>query len=289
MRIKVDEALKIHEKYGKESMPIIFLSDVYLSTTAGVLQISQGMTFDSTQYDMFYRANVFEINVIFTEKLLAKLIGNFPERYRYPWGRKSFMDMDRMIDDMENINRSSKRKRYILSCTEVYKQNSQGLYETVLNYGERLTYTRWNEVKVRLGRNALIDYRFDECGIIVFVIMKPGAPNYMQKFMNNTELISLLVEHKHELNITIAPDLNPNIDIYTVNDKKDLLQVYSDNKVRLIIVGDELNDEYKMALAMIKKHDRHARMMVVKKPDPANKLRILETIKAIYRQNIWEN
>jgi hypothetical protein len=90
MKIKLDEALRIYEKYGSEDVPIIFLKDIFLNTGGGVLQISQGMKFDESQSEMMIRANISEFEAIFTEKLLAKLIATFPDRYRYPQGRLNF-------------------------------------------------------------------------------------------------------------------------------------------------------------------------------------------------------
>lgn len=288
MKIQLDEALRLTEKYGSEDVPLIFLNDMYLSTGAGMLQLSQGMKFDLTQADMMMNANLKEFEIVFTEKILAKLITNFPDRYRYPLGRLEFMDLDRLIDTLDAANRMTKRKRNVISSTEIYKKSANGMYETTLRYGEKLSYNRWNEIKSRLGRNSSIDYRLDEVGIIVFIIMRPGESNYMQKFMNNTELISLIVEHKDEFDITISPDFNPNVDIYPVNSKSDLLQTYVDKKARLIVIGDELNEEYKMALAQVKHYDRYARMMVVKNPSPSQKREILATIKKVYNQNLWD-
>ena len=288
MKIQLDEAIRLTEKYGSEDMPLVFLSDIFLNSTGGMVQMSQGMKFDLTQAELMQRSNIREFEVVFTEKLFARLITNFPNRYRYPVGRAGFMDMDKMIDSLDAANRMSKRKRFYISCTEVYKKGSSGAYETILRYGERMGYNRWNQIKSRIGRNATIDYRMDEVGIIIFIIMKPGDPDYMQKFMNNTELISLIVEHKEEFDMTISNDLNPNTDIYPVNNKSDLLQTYMDKKPKLIIVGDSLNDDYKVALAQIKHIDRYARMMVVKNPNPAQKKQILLTVKKIYNQNLWE-
>ncbi len=288
MKIKLEEALRIDEKYGSEDVPIIFLKDIFLNTGGGVLQISQGMKFDESQSEMMLKANILEFDVVFTEKLLAKLIATFPDRYRYPQGRLNFLDMDRLVSELEDINRMSKRKRYVLSCTEVYSKNTQGMYEVILRYGEKLSYARWNEVKVKLGRNALLDYQLDEFGIIVFVMLDPTDPNYMKRFMKNTELISLIVEHKNEFDFNISPEFNPETDIYPVNNYNDLLQTYADKKVKLVIVGDELNEEYKLALAQLKRYDRYARMMVVQNPDPTRKKDIILTIKRMYNQNLWE-
>ncbi|OHD53806.1 MAG: hypothetical protein A2Y33_16610 [Spirochaetes bacterium GWF1_51_8] len=288
MKIKTEEALKINEKYGSEDMPIVFLNDIYVSTNSGVLQISQGMKFDSTQYELLVRGNVLEFEVIFTEKLLAKLITNFPDRYRYPVGRKNLIEIDRVVSGLEDANRASKRKRYMLTSTEIYKKNSRGMFETVLKYGERLTYTRWNEVKVKLSRDTTLDYRFEECGVMVFVMLNPGDPLYAQRFMKNTEIITLLVEHKRDFDITLSPDFNPDTDVYPVNEIDKAFEVYLDKKPRLIIIADELSDDYKAALAKIKVYDRYARMIVIKNPDPANKLEILKLIKRVYNQDPWE-
>lgn len=288
MKIKLEEAMRIYEKYGSEDVPIVYLKDIFLNTGAGVLQISQGMKFDESQSDLFTRTNMLEFDVVFTEKLMAKLIATYPDRYRYPQGRLNFLDMDRLISDLEDVNRLTKRKRFVLSCTEVYYKNAQGMFEVILRYGEKLTYSRWNEIKVKLGRNAVLDYQLDEFGIIVLVILDPTEPNYMKRFMKNTELISLIVEHKKEFDFVIAPEFNPETDIYPVNNTAELLQTYVDKKVKLIIVGDELTDEYKVALAQVKRYDRYARMMVVQNPDPSRKKDIVMTIKKMYNQNLWE-
>lgn len=289
MKIQLKEAMKIYEKYGPEDMPLVFLSDIYLNTGNGVLQITQGMKLDETQFDMLIRANIMEFDVVFTDKLLAKLISTFPSEYRYPQGRKNLIEMDRMIDNLENSNRMTKRKRFVLSCTEIYKKNASGMYEVILRYGEKLSYKRWNEIKVKLNRNTDIDYRIDECGIIVFVILKAGSFDYMKRFMTNTELISLIVEHREEFDIQISPDFNVETDIYAVNTKEELLQVYVDTKAKLVIAGGELDNDAKTALAQLKRYDRYARMMVVKNPDPSMKRQIILTIKKIYNQNPWES
>lgn len=288
MKIKLEEALKIYEKYGSDTVPLIYLSDVYISTANGVLQINQGMKFEESQVDMLIRANISEIDVIFTDKLLAKLIATFPSVYRYPQGRKNFLDMDRMIDELDKVNGLSRKKRAVVSCTEVYRKNPQGQYEIVMRYGERLNYSRWNEIKVRLGRTAEIDYRIDEAGIIVFIIMSPGSPSYMKRFMMNTELISLIVDSKSEFNFQISPDFNPDTDVFPVNDANELLTTYKESKAKLVIIGGELDEDYKRALAKLKAYDKYVRMMLVKNADPKNKQQILMTIRQLYNQNLWE-
>ncbi len=288
MRIKLDEAMKLMEKYGSDQVPIVFLNDVYLNTGSGILELTQGMKFDESQNDIFVKAGIYEFEVVFTDKLLAKLIANYPDKYRYPIGRKNLIDMDKMIDSLDDCNRMSKVKRYVLSSTEIYKKNAQGLFETVIHYGEKIVAERWNQAKSSLARNVVLDYSLDEIGILVFTILKPGDPRYASRFMKYTEVISLIVEHKKDLGVEISPDLNTDTDIYPVTDTGELLQTYIDRKPRLIVVADELDDDYKLALARVKKYDRYARMIVIKNPDPAQKLKILQSVKKVYAQNVWD-
>ena len=289
MKIRTEDALKIIQKYGSDEVPIIYLGDIYVNTNNGVLQFSQGMKFEENHYEMFSRAKILEFEAIFTEKLLAKLITNFPDRYRYPLGRKNIIDIDRLVSELEDVNRINKHKRYLISCNEVYKKNANGLYETIVHYGERLTVSRWNEVKSKLSRNSEIDFRYEECGIIVYVILKAGDSQYATRFMKFTEVVSLIVEHKKEFNVTISPDFNPDSDVYPVTEANQLYQTYVDKKPRLVILADELTDEYKPALSQIKGYDKYARLMVVKNPDPAKKRDILMMIKKVYNQDLWVN
>jgi hypothetical protein len=287
MKIKIDEAQRIAEKYGTDEVPILFLSDAYVNTHAGVVQISAGMRYDPSQYDLFIDGNVREVEVVFSERLYAKLCVNFPETWRLPVGRLDFINMDRFVEEIDNANSQNKRKRNIISLTEVYKRNPSGHYETILKYGEKLDIKSWNQVKVNLNRNASIDYRLDECGIIIYVILNPSDPNYAQKYMTFTSLITLLVEQKHLQDVTIAPDFYPQTDVFPVTDKESLLKTYGQNNVALVIVGDELSDDYKMSLAQLKMYDKYARMMVIRNPDPTQSKSILNMIRNLYGKKLW--
>jgi hypothetical protein len=287
MKIKVVEAIKIIEKYGADEVPIIMLSDVNLRSVSQGLYISQGQKFDPAHYEYFEKAGIKEIDVIFSERLYAKLITNFPAFYRLPIGRKNLIELDRVIDALESTNASSKKKRNIVSLNEIYRKTPNGMYEPVLFYGEKLHFKRWNDIKFAISRTAGIDFRYDECGIIIFFILNASDPLYAQKFMKYTDLISMIVESR-SAGVTISQDFFPEVDVYTVNDKSQLLKVYNETHAALIIIGEDLNEEYKSALNQVKAYDRFARMMVIKNPDPAYKVDILNKIKSVYGQKVWE-
>jgi|GEM_PF-1066139 hypothetical protein len=288
MKITVDEALRISEKYGHEELPLVLLKDVYLRHGSQVLQVSAGMRFDPSQYDLFVESQVFEIDVVYTERLFAKLATNFPQKYRLPIGQKTLIEMDRLIEQIDGANAMTKRKRHVIVLDEFYQKNAQGAMEVSLAYGTELNYKDWNIIKTRLSRNAIINYRIDETGIIVFSMLDSSDPRYPQKFMQYTEVISMLVESKN-LGVSFLPDFYPEGDVYAINEPTKLLATYNDKKIGLIlIVDEELNDEYKRVLAQIKAFDKYARMMVIKKFEPAQKLEILKNIKKIYSQFLWQ-
>jgi len=288
MRITIEEAMRICEKYGTEEVPLVFLKDVYLHHGSQVLQVSAGMRFDPSQYELFLDSQIREIDVVYTDRLFAKLVNNFPEKYRLPLGQKSLIEMDRLLEQVDGANAMAKRKRHVIVLNEFYQKNAQGVLETVLPYGTELSYKDWNTVKSKLSRNAVIDYRIDETGIIVFSLLDSRDPKYPQKFMQYTEVISLLVESK-KLGVSLAPDFYPEGDVYTVNESAKLLSTYNDKKVALILVVDEdIHDEYKRVLAQVKAFDRYARMLFIKKFDPAQKLEILKNVKKAYMQFLWQ-
>ncbi len=282
MEIKLEEAKKLIEKYGQENVPIIYLNDINLVNRSNSLRISKGLKFDQSQYDLLSDAGIMKFDVVYNENLHQKLLSTFPNCYRKPAGKGNIIELDKIVDELNKLNSLSKRKRCIISLSEIYKSSNIG-NTPILFYGEKLDYARWNQVKVHINRSTLIDYTYDEGGIIIFYILNASDPLYMQKFMKFTDLVSIIVESKSS-GITIAPELNLEKDIYTVNDKSKLLETYDKTKASLIIMGEDLNNEYKEALMQIKSYDRYVKMMVIKDPSPKNKTEILNKIKSVYQQ-----
>lgn len=287
MRINIKEALIIAEKYDLEEIPIIYMSDIYVKSLTSIVSITRGSLFNPSQYELLSKANINEIEVIFSEKLYAKLAANYPSIYRFPTGRKNVIELDRLIDEIETANSVCKRKRCIISLSEIYKKTSTGYYEPILKFNEKLTYKRWNEIKININRNTIIDFRYDEIGIIVFFILTASDPFYPQKFIRFTELISIIVESSKS-GVSFSANFLPENDIYTVNTKDDLLRNYIDTKAALIIVGEDINDDYKYSLSQVKAYDRFSRMMVIKNPDPTRRIDVLNQIKRVYSKNLWE-
>ena len=156
----------------------------------------------------------------------------------------------------------------------------------VLNYGEKLDGKRWNDVKIVLNRNESLPYQFDENGVIVFCILKKEDPLYHDKSKRFNELSAMIADCKRE-GCAISPDFNPGLDLFIVNEASKLLDTYIKSKASLIIVGDDINEEYKKVLSQIKVYDTFVKMMVVKFSDRADKREILSQIKLNYEKMSW--
>ncbi len=287
MEIKTDEVLRVYEKYSDEQIPIVYLSDNYVQNDNNLISLLKGTNFDSSHYELLKKANIAKLNIVYNERLFAKLVACFPVTYRLPIGRKNIIEIDRIINSLEDANGLSKRKRNLITVCELYKKGDENSFEPILHFGDKLNYKKWNDIKVNLNRNAVIDYRLDECGIIIFYLLNSNDSYYAQKFMRFTDLVSVIVESKNT-GVTISQDFIPESDVYTVNDKTKLLEVYNDTKASLIIIGEDLNEDYKIALNQIKLFDRFARMMVIKNTDTTQKIDILNKIKQVYGIAVWE-
>ncbi|MGC8764331.1 MAG: hypothetical protein ACP5QT_00375 [Brevinematia bacterium] len=285
MKIKLSELLILSEKY-KDELDLILLNDIYINTGTQVIGLKAGSQFKPEYYEYYQKLKLNEIDIKYNEKLYAKLISNFGNVYRQPDGRKTVIELDRIIDYLETMNLSSKRKRSVICVCEIYRQDSQGYHEPILFYGEKLDRIRWNQVKVRIPRSTLIDYKVDEFGILIFFPLKAGDPNYAQKFMQFTELVSMIVESKKN-GIVLYPDFNPDTDVFTANNKMELLKIYNDNRPSLVVVGGELDEECKSALIQLKQFDKYAKMILIKSPEPQKRSAMLNEIKKIYGKNLW--
>lgn len=287
MKINIKEVLKITEKYGSEEVPVVYLTEINAKNDLNILSIVRGTRFDSSQYESLEKLNINEIDVVYNEKLYAKLTTNFPTKYRLPVGRKNVIELDRIIDDLEATNGNNKKKRCVVSLTEIYRRDEKDNLEIVLKYGEKLTYQRWNEIKTNMSRNTLIDFRYNEGGIVVFYLLHASDPYYPQKFINFTEIVSMIVDSR-KFGVYFSPDFVPETDVYTVNNKNELLKTYANTNSSLIVIGGELEEECREALSQIKAYDRYAKMIVIKNPDPSRRIEILNQIKYVYGLKLWE-
>lgn len=279
MKIKIEEALTIKEKYGND-VPLIYARDVYFvdKPTKSEIKLFQGMTFEYEHYEIFSRNNISEIEVMFSDLLLAKLSSNFPDKYRPPLYVKSFIDFDRYISALDDANRLSKRKRYAISATELTIKN-----QTVLKYNETITSEKWNSLKTFIDRKMEIPFYSSERGILLVTLTNASDSDYLQKFFFHSESVALFVERTTKMGFIIAPDLNPEYDIFTATKEEEVLEKYMKTNVRLVVIVDRTIDEkYKNLLIKLKAYDRFVRFSAITNLSPINEEEVLKAIKKAY-------
>ncbi len=286
MLIAVDEAVNIAQRYP--DLPLIYIDPIEAKTKSGKnISIVANSKFKVEDKSMLKDADIYEINVLYTEALYSKLILLNSLKYRRPYGKKSFIEIDKILTEYNEINKKSKRKRYLISCSEQYMRNNSGRIIPILKFKDNLTYDRWQEVKPRLDKKKSIYFRYSENGIIVFVDLRPGGEDYLNRFYKNSDLVTSLVGRKSTDKIVIAPDFLGSADVISVDDPKKLLPEYSNGNWRLIIVGDTLSKEYAEALQMVKNYDRYARFMMATNIDLTRKEDFIQKVKNQYTKDNW--
>lgn len=279
MKVLIDELMTLKEKYG-DSVPLIYAKDIYFEDrlTRSDIKIFQGTTFERSHYEILSRNNIKEVEIVFSELLLAKLSSNFPEKYRPPTYIKSFMDFDRYISAIDDANRLSKRKRFVLSATEIVSKN-----QIVLRYNEDITLEKWNKLKSYIDKKAEIPFYSSERGIMIVTLTNASDSNYLQKFFLHSEAVALFVEKVNKLNFVIAPDINPQTDIYTATKEEEVLEKYMKTNVRLIVIVDRVIDErYKNMIVKLRTYDRFVRLSGITELSPVNELDVLKVIRKSY-------
>ena len=125
MKIKTEEAFSLIQKPGNSDLRILILTPIYLNVNEEVLEIKQGSKFSISLYEKLRAAKVEEIDVFCHDGLYSKLSESFPSNYRFPAGRKNIVDLDKIIEKIELCNSLSKRKRVVISLTEIYKKDNE--------------------------------------------------------------------------------------------------------------------------------------------------------------------
>lgn len=287
MIISVDEAFVLAQRFP--DLPLVFLTGVGFNTPQGKkIDIAPTSKFKLELAKPLKEAGITEIDVLYTEAIYSKLISINSLKYRRPIGKKTFVDIDKILNEYKEINKKSKRHRYLISCSEQYTRDKFGRIIPILKFGENLTYERWQEVKPKIDKKKGIYIRYSENGIIVFVDLRPGGEDYLKRFYKNSDLVTSLVGRKSTDKIVISPDFIGSADVISVDDPEKLMPEYSNGKWRLIIVGDTLSQDYAEALQMVKQYDKYVRFIMATNIDLSKKDQFIMRVKEAYNSDNWE-
>ncbi len=284
MKVKVRQLIDVKDQHPQ------FSCRVLLDVTVKGRKYRNNQELYKDDLVFMDRAGQDSLEIIYDEIVYSYLSTTFPVEFRIPYSSMEFYDIDRHLEELDNINGYTKRKRFLYHIGETYTDDPNSLIPSrVLTHNEPLDYKKWNQVKRNISKNKKIFYRNSENGIIVFVNLQPNVDsNFVGRFKKNTDLVTTLVSRKKDSSVEISPDFIPMEDVISVTNPDDILDVYQKTCARLVIIGESLNDNYKRVLLKVREYDKFARMMVVPTIDLHNVEHLLMQIKMVYNSERWE-
>ena len=284
MNIFVKDILNLIEsKKIDKPISVKLLFDVTVSTNYRIAA-KDSLTPENTRY--LLSKQIETVDVVYDKTLLSLLIYYYPQRYRVPTTSLNFVDMDKIISAYKEINKKSKRERFLISATEIPDNKNPGKF--LLEYNEKIDFQKWNDIKTRLDKNIKLDIFYSESGIIILADLSSKQENYTQRFLQNTELVSLLVNPPEKMQIKICNSFVGTEDVIRVDDPAQLLPAYSKNNSKLVIFSENMRPDYTKALAQLKEWDRFVRLLMIKNINPREKEKTLQVIKKSYQTDHWD-
>lgn len=281
MKLSIDVIKKILSNHSGK-LNFTYFNDIVIEHKR-LFEAQQPIVVDDLP--LLIRSNIEIVEVTYNEALYNCLNKEFPGKYRFPYGKFNFMEMDRYLESLDRANLISKRKRFLYIVGDMCTANTKTYRnEIVLGHDEKLDYKRWNEVKRFINKEIKINYRNSETGIIIMVnLMDNSQGNYVEKFKQHTDLVAVMVSRVNG----IAVDFVQTEDIISLTNPDELLQEYTSSNCRLIILGDTMDDEYRRVLSEVKKYDRYVRIVAVPSIDPNNIDKFFNQLKLVYNTNKW--
>jgi len=285
MKLKIEHLQRLFDKYD-EKLQIKYFSDLVIR---GNCFLPNDIVLPE-HVNQLIEYGITEIEIIYDRTLYGCLSSEFPAEFRKPFGKLSFLELDRHLEVLNSANAQSRRKRYIHMVGDIYSLDpSEGKRIVLVGHNEIIDYRKWNVVKRNIERDHVFYYRNSESAIIIFVDLSvPTDGGYVERFKKSTDLISLLVSKIHDFDNVISPDFMPTEDVISVTDPENLLEEYIKSNARLIIIGEQLNDAYKKALINLRKYDKFVRMLVVPTLDHHNLNHFFKQVSLVYNVDRWE-
>ncbi|MBN2039774.1 MAG: hypothetical protein JW864_07020 [Spirochaetes bacterium] len=289
MIVNIDDILTLIDK-NPADFTFIPIEDIELQQgrKQPVKIWNKGEKIPEEKIESFRNNGVEYIDLKFSNSLYRMLVIYRPDRYKEPSTVKSFIEIDKIINTFESLNKMSKRKRYISFMYELYNKNDK--YTPLFRFNEPIDYRKWNLIKRHIKKDTRLPILYNEIGIIVFVDLTNNnngkSGNYIERFKKNVDLCSILTQRKTDnVNFKISSEFNRLTDIWTVNEPERLLDTYIERNAKLIVIGDKINDAYKSALLNVKKYDKYARYIVATDINPNDTNELLINIKRAYHMN----
>lgn len=163
---------------------------------------------------------------------------------------------------IEFANNHSQKRRTLISAMEYYLPSG----EKIISYNEVISSACLDILKTKLTPKTLIAFRYSEHKVAILVDLALDTNHFREKFKLNSEIVYSLTQDLGSISeLGSLSQLSIKEDIIIIDDPTRALESYSNNEVRLLVIGGiHLNEAYRAALVEIKKFDPYARFMLVK-------------------------
>ncbi|MBN2079171.1 MAG: hypothetical protein JW838_09410 [Spirochaetes bacterium] len=285
MKVTTGQLSRLFEVHG-EGIEITYFDDVVI---AGNSCLSTDLLLPA-HIPKLQQNNIQTVEVFYTTALYDMLSREFPADFRKPFGCLRLPEMDRLLEELRDVNAHTRRKRYLRMVGDIYGIDSTaGKRVILLHHNEPLDMKKWNDLKREVARSQQFLYRNSEVPIIIFTDLKSAdGKRFVDRFSINADIISLLVTRTQEPGTTIAPDFVPTEDVISVTEPPLLLEEYIRTNARMIIIGEELDDICKRALLEVRNYDRYVRLLVVPALNRNNLQDFFRQVQLVYSHDRWK-
>ena len=284
------ELSKLHYLIDKYIDELLFF--YYSDTVIGGKKYKAGTQILLLHANQLLKSGARELDTLFNITLYEHLIKEFPADYRRPVKWVDSATLEHSLQDLEQINLQTKRKRYLTLVGDVYRKSNDGKTsqpETVFKHGDRLDYQKWKTHRVYIDTTQKFFIRNSENGIIVFGgAASDGYIDENDSHSKRLDLTGSMMSHKFDKKFDIAADFIPQKDVYKIDNPGMLAEEYINTNARLIIFNENLTAQQKEALLQVKRYDPFVRMMVVPKINPANISDLILQLKMVYNTDYWK-
>ncbi len=235
--------------------------------------------------DFLHKNRVSRVEIKFTRSLLATLNRINPSQYKLPNQVFSAEEFLKELKFIHFANQHSRYQRHMHSSMEV--EDSSG--KLLLRFEDALDLKKWQEVSKAWPKGLPIAFRYSEHKIILFLNLRVKGENVQKRFSHNLKIIDLLTHRMHEFREFINLNkLNFEEDVLIVDEPDKILDIYTQSDVRLILIGDGIEPDFRKALVDIKKYDPYARFMLAQSLNPDEEEAFLLSVEGNYTRDNWK-
>jgi hypothetical protein len=274
---------EIYDSFREKDLPLVVREVVAPGFKESVFKAGEPITRE--KLDFLHKNRINRLEVFFSRPLLAALNQYKPSQYKLP---NQVFSRDEFVQELKFIhfaNRHSRYQRHLLSSMEI--TDSQGNF--ILRYDEALDLKKWQAIGRSWPTGVPIAFRYSEHKILLFLNLKIRGDKVQSRFAHNLKIIDLLTQRMQEFREFInLSKLNFEEDVVIVDEPEKLMDTYSQSDVRLILIGDGIEPEFRQALVNIKKYDPYARFMLAQSANPDEEEAFLLSVEGNYTRDNWK-